>query len=47
MPFPEVSVFAEIDTTRNIKQFNYFANRMRKVAVSFEDKVHFNVAHKG
>jgi hypothetical protein len=43
----EVSVFAEVDVTRNMKQFNYFANRLRKVATDFEDKVHFNVAHKG
>lgn len=43
----EVTVFAEVDTDRNIKQFNYFANRLRKVAVDYEEKVHFNVAHKG
>lgn len=47
MPFPEVTVFAEVDTNRNMKQFNYFANRMRKVAGDFADKVYFNVAHKG
>ena len=47
MPFPEVTVFAEVDAERNTKQFNYLANRMRKVAVDFEEKLHFNVAHKG
>ena len=47
MPMAEVSVFAEVDVTRNIKQFNYFANRLRKVAGGFEDKVHFNIGHKG
>lgn len=43
----EVTVFAEVDVERNEKQFQYFANRLRKVAVAFEDKVSFNVAHKG
>ena len=42
----EVTVFAEVDATRNAKQFNYFANRMRKVAVDFVDNALFNVANK-
>jgi hypothetical protein len=39
-------VFVQVDIEKNFKQFQYFANRMRKVATDFSSKMTFNVANK-
>lgn len=44
---PVVTVFADnAELEKNEKQFNYYANRMRKVAVEYKNKLIFAVASK-
>ena len=43
---PVVMLFAAIDLEKNAKGFDYFANRLRKVAVEFKAKLLFNIADK-
>ena len=43
---PIVTLFAAIDLEKNSKGFDYFANRLRKVAVDYVGKLIFNVGDK-
>mmetsp|Transcript_3611 Transcript_3611/g.5600 ORF Transcript_3611/g.5600 Transcript_3611/m.5600 type:complete len:449 (+) Transcript_3611:80-1426(+) len=43
---PEVTLFVEVDLDRNFKQFQYYANRLRKVAKDYTSKVVFNIGDK-
>jgi protein disulfide isomerase len=43
---PTVTLFAAVDLEKNVKGFEYFANRLRKVAVDFSGKLVFNIADK-
>ena len=44
---PVVTLFAEnAELDKNEKQFNYYANRMRKVAVDYKNKLIFAIANK-
>lgn len=42
---PVVTVFAAVDRKRNIKGYTYIANRVRKVAAEYKNKVLFNLAN--
>jgi protein disulfide-isomerase A3 len=41
---PVVTVFSQVDLVRNIKGYNYLANRVRKIAKQYENKIVFNIA---
>eukprot|EP00628_Pelagophyceae_sp_CCMP2097_P003901 CAMPEP_0184081916 /NCGR_PEP_ID=MMETSP0974-20121125/2945_1 /TAXON_ID=483370 /ORGANISM="non described non described, Strain CCMP2097" /LENGTH=435 /DNA_ID=CAMNT_0026384591 /DNA_START=68 /DNA_END=1375 /DNA_ORIENTATION=+ len=43
---PVVTLFAKVDLEKNAKGFDYFANRLRKVAVDFVGNLSFNIADK-
>ncbi|KAH8073959.1 intramolecular oxidoreductase [Aureococcus anophagefferens] len=43
---PVVTLFAAIDLEKNPKGFDYFANRLRKVAADFVGKLSFNIGDK-
>lgn len=43
---PILSLFASIDLEKNPKGFDYFANRLRKVAADYKDKMLFNIGDK-
>lgn len=45
---PVVTVFANIDVNRNFKQYQYIANRVRKVATAaeYKGKMLFNIANR-
>mmetsp|Transcript_15034 Transcript_15034/g.20614 ORF Transcript_15034/g.20614 Transcript_15034/m.20614 type:complete len:415 (+) Transcript_15034:310-1554(+) len=43
---PYLTVFTAVDLEKNFKQFNYIANRVRKVAKDFKNKLNFNIASK-
>jgi hypothetical protein len=43
---PELTLFTEVDLDRNMKMFQYYANRMRKVAVDMMGKMNFNIADR-
>ena len=43
---PVVTLFAAVDLEKNPKGFEYFANRLRKVAVDFVGKLSFNIGDK-
>merc|ERR1712118_327075 len=40
---PVVTLFAAIDLEKNAKGFDYFANRLRKVAADYVGKLSFNI----
>ena len=41
-----LTVFADVDIEKNIKGFQYLANRVRKVSVDYKGKMLFNIADK-
>merc|ERR1712078_867682 len=43
---PVVTLFAAIDLEKNAKGFDYFANRLRKVAADYVGKLSFNIGDK-
>ena len=43
---PVVTLFAAVDLEKNGKGFDYFANRLRKVAVEYVGKLSFNIGDK-
>jgi len=43
---PVVTLFAAVDLEKNIKGFEYFANRLRKVAMDFTGRLVFNIADR-
>ena len=43
---PIVTIFTDIDLKKNIKGYQYIANRIRKVAKDYKNKLIFNVADK-
>jgi protein disulfide-isomerase A3 len=43
---PMLTVFADIDMEKNIKGYQYLANRVRKVAVDYKGKIVFSIADK-
>lgn len=43
---PILTLFAAVDLEKNPKGFDYFANRLRKVAVDYVGKVVFNIGDK-
>jgi protein disulfide isomerase len=43
---PIVTLFAEVDLEKNAKGFDYYANRMRKVAAEYAGKLVFNIGDK-
>ena len=38
--------YQNVDLEKNEKQFQYYANRMRKVAMGYKGKLVFNIASK-
>ncbi|RYH05514.1 hypothetical protein EON65_44485 [archaeon] len=42
---PLVLVFSKVDLERNLKGYNYLANRVRKVATQYKDQYVFAIAH--
>mmetsp|Transcript_21354 Transcript_21354/g.27779 ORF Transcript_21354/g.27779 Transcript_21354/m.27779 type:complete len:321 (+) Transcript_21354:460-1422(+) len=43
---PVVTLFTAVDLEKNSKGFDYYANRLRKVAVDFKEKLVFNIGDK-
>uniref|UniRef100_A0A7S3JT45 protein disulfide-isomerase n=1 Tax=Aureoumbra lagunensis TaxID=44058 RepID=A0A7S3JT45_9STRA len=43
---PILTLYASIDLEKNPKGFEYFANRLRKVAIDHKDTILFNIANK-
>jgi len=43
---PVLTLFAAVDLEKNAKGFDYYANRLRKVAVDHTDKLAFNIGDK-
>lgn len=43
---PVVTVFTDVDLEKNSKGFDYYANRVRKVAVDFKTQLVFNIGDK-
>ena len=41
-----MTLFAAVDLEKNVKGYEYFANRLRKVAIDFKGKLVFNIADK-
>jgi hypothetical protein len=46
MGLPVVTLFTDVDLDKNEKGYTYFANRMRKVAIDYKEKMLFNIASK-
>eukprot|EP01041_Mallomonas_annulata_P010780 gene10780-22506_t len=44
LKIPVVTLFAEVDTDKNIKQWQYYANRLRKIAQDYKNKIIFEIA---
>jgi len=43
---PTLTLFTEVDLEKNAKGFDYYANRLRKVAEEYKDKMLFNIGDK-
>ena len=43
---PEFTLFTDVDLDRNMKMFQYYANRIRKVAVNKVGQLNFNIADR-
>ena len=43
---PVLTLFAAVDLEKNAKGYEYYANRLRRVAVDFADKLLFNIGDK-
>ena len=41
--FPELTLFADVDTDKNFKQFQYYANRLRKVGLCWYMSVYIYI----
>ncbi|CAE7440816.1 PDIA3 [Symbiodinium microadriaticum] len=46
MATPELTLFVDVDMEKNFKQFQYYANRLRKVATDYQGKIICDIADK-